>query len=162
KYFVELRKQVKKGIEEGKELADIKKSIDMPWYKEWTTVNPAEPNIEHVYKELTGLVSPPYPELEPFGPGGPSPTKNTPGRTKPRKVIVASGLMPARLAELKRVAPEIEFLPARSVAQATALAPEADGVIVHAAPAVIKAGKKLRWVQTTTEPTPELLQALEG
>src|SRR5262249_36049295 len=150
------------GIEEGKELADIKNSIDMPWYKEWTTVNPAAPNIEHVYQELTGLVSPPYPELEPYGPGGPSPTKNTPGWTKPKKIIVPSGLMPARLTELKRVAPEVEFLPARSVEAAATLAPEADGVIVFTNPAVIKAGKKLRWAQTTTEPTPELLQALEG
>src|SRR6516165_2018647 len=38
RYFIELRQHVKKGIDTGKDLADIKKDVDMPWYKEWTTV----------------------------------------------------------------------------------------------------------------------------
>ena len=61
RYFVELREQVKKGIDAKKELADIVKSIDMPWYKEWTGVGVTEPqmnkdSVEHVYKELTGKI----------------------------------------------------------------------------------------------------------
>jgi len=57
-YFVELRRQVKKGIDAGQEVEDIIKGIDMPWYKEWTGVTPAGDNVKHVYAELTGR-SPP-------------------------------------------------------------------------------------------------------
>src|SRR5262245_44291156 len=38
RYFIELRQQVQKGINAGKELADIIPTIDIPWYKEWTGV----------------------------------------------------------------------------------------------------------------------------
>ena len=40
RYFVELRKQVQKGIDAGKTCEDIAKDLDMPWYKEWTGVQP--------------------------------------------------------------------------------------------------------------------------
>src|SRR5262249_38478155 len=49
RYFAELRQQVKKGIDAGKEIDDIVRAVDMPWYKEWTTVKPAADNIKHVY-----------------------------------------------------------------------------------------------------------------
>ena len=38
RYFVELRREVQKGIDAGKSVDDIIKDIDMPWYKEWTGV----------------------------------------------------------------------------------------------------------------------------
>mgnify|MGYP001326506434 CR=1 FL=1 len=40
----------------GETLAEIKTSIDLPWYKEWTGVDvkTREENIEHVFGELTG------------------------------------------------------------------------------------------------------------
>ena len=55
RYFVELRQAIQDGITAGKSLDDIKKSIDLPWYKEWTgvPVTKQSENIEHVYKELT-------------------------------------------------------------------------------------------------------------
>lgn len=147
RYFQELRRQVRKAIDEGKELADVQRAIDMPWYKEWTTVKPAPDNIKHVHGELTGLVAPW--ELE-QGLGilaGPSPTKDTPGWTKPKKIVVPAGLLPAQLASLKRAAPEVEFLPARTPEDAEKLAADADAAVGFASPAVVKAGKKLRWVQ---------------
>ncbi len=60
RYFVELRKQVAKGIDDGKAVEDIAKTIDMPWYKEWTGVDPKTKtdNIEHVHAEFTGRVAP--------------------------------------------------------------------------------------------------------
>src|SRR5215831_91892 len=33
RYFVELRRQVQSGIKKGKDLEDIRRSIDIPWYK---------------------------------------------------------------------------------------------------------------------------------
>lgn len=56
RYFVELRQEIQKGIDAGKSLDDIKKTIDLPFYKEWTGVDVKMnvENIEHVYGELTG------------------------------------------------------------------------------------------------------------
>lgn len=55
RYFVELRQAVQDAIKAGKSLDEIKKTIDLPWYKEWTGVSVREraENIDHVYKELT-------------------------------------------------------------------------------------------------------------
>src|SRR5262249_18506861 len=43
RYFVELRAQVGKGIAARKNLTEIQQAIDMPWYKEWTTITPRKP-----------------------------------------------------------------------------------------------------------------------
>jgi cyclase len=72
KYFVELRDQVKKGIDDKKSLADITTAIDMPWYKEWTGVEAAGPqmnkdNVKHVYDELTGKIDHDRLGLRPLG-----------------------------------------------------------------------------------------------
>jgi phosphoglycerate dehydrogenase-like enzyme/glyoxylase-like metal-dependent hydrolase (beta-lactamase superfamily II) len=147
-YFVELRRQVQKGIDANQSLADIQKSIDMPWYKEWTTVNPSPANVEHVFGELTGRVKA-WDLEEDLGivEGGPSPTKDTPGWTKPRRIVIPD-VMPARLAELKRVAPEVEFIPVKNAADAAKNVEDADAVIGFCSADIVKNGKKLRWIQT--------------
>jgi cyclase len=146
RYFVELRRQVRQGIDAGKDLEDITRSLDLPWYKEWTTVAPPKPNVEHVYNELTGRVLP-WDLKEDFGVlEGPSPTKDSPGWEKPRRIVIPN-LMPARLAELKRIAPEIEFVPARTPEDAARLAGDADAVLGFCTPDVVKAGGRLRWIQ---------------
>jgi phosphoglycerate dehydrogenase-like enzyme len=146
RYFVELRRQVKQGIDAGQTLDDILKHIDLPWYKEWTGVTPPKPNIEHVYGEFTGRVAP-WDLSEDFGVyAGPSPTKDTPGWTKPRRIVVPN-LMPARLDELKRVAPDVEFIPAKTAADAAKVAGDADAVIGFCTQEIVKAGKELRWIQ---------------
>src|SRR5205085_1430373 len=98
RYFVELRKYVQKGIDAGQGIDDIVKEIDFPWYKEWTSVTPSPENIKHVYGELTGTIKP-WDLEEELGilEGGPSPTKDTPGWTKPRRIVIPD-VMPARLA----------------------------------------------------------------
>lgn len=55
RYFVDLRHAIQEAIANGKSLDEIKRTIDLPWYKEWTGSTVAErvENIEHVYKELT-------------------------------------------------------------------------------------------------------------
>jgi glyoxylase-like metal-dependent hydrolase (beta-lactamase superfamily II) len=55
RYFAELRQAIQEAINAGKTLDEIKKTIDLPWYKDWTGVSVREraENIEHVYKELT-------------------------------------------------------------------------------------------------------------
>lgn len=56
RYFSELRMAVKKLIDAGRSLDQIKKEISLPWYKEWTgkDVQMNIENIEHMHKELTG------------------------------------------------------------------------------------------------------------
>ncbi len=56
RYFVELREYIQTAIDNGKSLDQIKKSINLPFYKKWTGVDVQDrvENIEHVYSELTG------------------------------------------------------------------------------------------------------------
>ena len=55
RYFVELRQAIQEAINAKQPLDEIKRSLDLPWYKEWTgaDVKLNVENIEHVYKELT-------------------------------------------------------------------------------------------------------------
>jgi phosphoglycerate dehydrogenase-like enzyme/glyoxylase-like metal-dependent hydrolase (beta-lactamase superfamily II) len=146
RYFVELRDQVAKGIAADKSVEDVIKTVDMPWYKEWTGTTPAGENVEHVYAELTGRIAP-WDLAEDFGIyEGPSPTKDTPGWKKPKRIVVAN-LMPARLAELKRVAPEVEFLPAKTTEEAAKICQDADAVLGFSSADIVKNGKDLRWIQ---------------
>src|SRR5260370_865745 len=77
---------------------------------------------------------------------GPSPTKDSPGWKKPRRIVVPN-LMPARLAELKRVAPEIEFIPVKDAEEAAKVVEDADAIVGFCTPDIVKAGKHLRWIQ---------------
>jgi phosphoglycerate dehydrogenase-like enzyme/glyoxylase-like metal-dependent hydrolase (beta-lactamase superfamily II) len=147
RYFAELRRQVQAGIDAGKDVEEVVKGIDMPWYKEWTGVTPSGDNVTFVYNELTGRVAP-WDLAEEFGIyEGPSPTKDTPGWKAPRRIVVPN-LMPARLAELKRVAPEVEFVPVKTAEDAAKNVEDADAVIGFCTPEIVRAGKELRWIQS--------------
>lgn len=56
RYFSELRVAVKKLIDAGKSLDEIKQQLELPFYKDWAGVDvkTRTENIEHVHKELTG------------------------------------------------------------------------------------------------------------
>ena len=149
RYFIELRKQVQKGIDDGKGLDDIIPTINMPWYKQWTGVEAKtnKDNITHVHSELTGRIAP-WDLAEDFGIyEGPSPTRDDKSWTKPKRIVVPSALTSRRLAELKIVAPDVEFIPARDTKEAAEAAGDADAVIGFCSKEIIEAGKKLRWVQ---------------
>jgi phosphoglycerate dehydrogenase-like enzyme/glyoxylase-like metal-dependent hydrolase (beta-lactamase superfamily II) len=147
RYFIDLRDLVKKGIDAGKTGEEIAKDIDLPWYKDWTGVQPTGPNVQYVFDELTGRAAP-WDLSEDYGVyEGPSPTKDTPGWKPPRKIVVPSGLMPARLHELKLIAPEVEFIPVKSDEDAAKVVEDVDAVVGFCSPDIIKAGKKLRWIQ---------------
>src|SRR5262249_52599159 len=77
---------------------------------------------------------------------GPSPTKKTPGWAPPKKIIVPN-LMPGKLLELKRIAPDIFFIPVRSAEEAAKEASDADSVLGFCTSEIVKVGKKLRWIQ---------------
>jgi phosphoglycerate dehydrogenase-like enzyme/glyoxylase-like metal-dependent hydrolase (beta-lactamase superfamily II) len=162
RYFQDLRRLVQKGIDEKQGVEDIVKDLELPWYKEWTGVAPPGDNVVHVYNELTGRVSP-WDLSEDFGIlEGPSPTKGN-GWTKPRRIVVPAGLMPARIDELKRVAPEVEFVPVRNDEEALAQVADADAVVGLCSADLVRAGKGLRWIQAAGDGIePAVLQALEG
>ncbi|GEM_PF-26524 len=148
RYFRELREQVAKGIAAGKEFEDILKDIDMPWHKLWTEIeaNTRRDETRHVYDELTGRVTP-ADLVEDFGVyEGPSPTKETAGWTKPRRIVVPA-LMPAKLQELKIIAPDILFVPVKDAAEAAREAGEADAVLGFCTADIVMANPKLRWIQ---------------
>lgn len=58
RYFVELRKEVKKGIDAKKSLEEITMELDLPWYKEWTgkAARDVKDNVKHVFDEFNGKV----------------------------------------------------------------------------------------------------------
>jgi cyclase len=148
RFFAELRAQVKQGIDKGLDLKDVAKTIDMPWHKEWTGIEARErlAEITHVFDEFTGRTMP-FDLVEDFGIyEGPSPTKKTPGWTAPRRIVVEA-VMPARLLELKRIAPEVLFVPVRDAEEAAKEAADADAVLGFCSPAIAKAGSRLRWIQ---------------
>ncbi len=147
-WFVQLREQVGIGIAAGKSLDQIKSSIEIPWYEQWTGKKATAqiPNITQVYNELTGRVTPAVLIRDLAITAGPSPTKDTPGWTAPKKVIVGNHA-PAKLAALKAVAPNVELVVARNAAEAAQLAADVDGVIGFCTADIVKAGKKLRWIQ---------------
>jgi cyclase len=148
RYFRELRAQVQKGIDANQDFADILKGLEMPWHKEWTGIEARErkPETQHVYDELTGRVMP-WDLVEDFGIyEGPSPTKKTVGWTKPKRILVPN-LMPARLDELKRIAPDVLFVSVKSAQEAAREAADADAVLGFCTPEIVRAGKRLRWLQ---------------
>src|SRR5437870_1748017 len=57
--------------------------------------------------------------------------------------------MPARLAELKRVAPKVEFVPVKTVEDAVKAAEDAEAVVGFCTAEIVKAGKNLRWIQVS-------------
>ncbi len=147
RYFVDLRAQVQKGIDANKDVEEIIKAIDMPWYKDWTGIVPPGDNVKHVYAELTGGITP-WDLTEEYGVvEGPSPTKKDADWKKPKRIVVSAGLMPAKLQELKRVAPDVEFVPAKNAADAAKLAGDADAILGFGTANVVEGGKKLRWIQ---------------
>ena len=58
RYFVELRQQIKKHIDNDKKREDIPGLLEMAWYKDWTGKPASEnkENINHVYDELLGKI----------------------------------------------------------------------------------------------------------
>ncbi len=148
RFFVELRAQIQAGIDKNLAFDDIARSLDMPWQKEWTTVDVKDrkENIRDVYDELTGRVKP-WDLFEDFGIyEGPSPTKTTAGWSAPKRIVVPN-LMPAKLLELKRIAPDVLFVPVKDIDEAAKEAATADAVIGFCNGAIARANPKLRWIQ---------------
>lgn len=141
-YFIELRKQVQDFINTGKTLEEIRQSINIPMYEQWTGQKPSQVNIDFVYNELTGLSTPLF--LQNYS-SGPSPTKDSPGWTPPKKMIVGR-ISEEKLAELKRVAPDIEFITVDSTDNIIDLIEDADAVMGPIGVEEVKAAKKLRWI----------------
>ena len=148
RYFVDLRDEVGKGIKQAKDLKSLQESIKFPWYEQWTGVPVKPDNIEHVYKELTGMVVP-HDLLRDLSyvSGNYTPEKPKTGWVAPKRVILSSGFMPARIAELKAIAPDIEFVAVPTLEEAGKAIMNADAVLGFADSSLLQAGNKLRWIQ---------------
>jgi phosphoglycerate dehydrogenase-like enzyme/glyoxylase-like metal-dependent hydrolase (beta-lactamase superfamily II) len=148
RFFTELRQQVKQGIDKGQDVKEIAKTIDMPWHKEWTGIEARDrgDEIRHVFDEFIGRAMP-WDLVEDFGVyEGPSPTKKSGSWTPPKRIVVEA-VMPAKLLELKRIAPNVLFVPVRDAEEAAKEAASADAVLGFCSPAIVQANPKLRWIQ---------------
>lgn len=58
RYFVELRQQVRNGIDRLKMIDEITSSVEMAWYQDWTgkAAKENKENISHVYDEMQGKI----------------------------------------------------------------------------------------------------------
>ena len=118
RYFVDLRDAVRNAVKENKTLDDAKMAIRLPWYKEWTGVDVKSDNIAHVYGEMTGTIAP-WDLREAYGlVEGKSPSKDDKDWKAPKRILIPSSLSPGKLRELKRVAPDVEFMAARTPTEA--------------------------------------------
>jgi phosphoglycerate dehydrogenase-like enzyme/glyoxylase-like metal-dependent hydrolase (beta-lactamase superfamily II) len=148
RFFTELRQQVKQGVDKGLDAKEIAKTIDMPWHKEWTGIEARErlDAIEYVFDEYIGRAVP-WDLVEDFGIyEGLSPTKKSGTWSAPKRIVVEA-VMPAKLLELKRIAPDVLFVPVRDAEEAAREAANADAVIGFCTPAIVQANPKLRWIQ---------------
>jgi phosphoglycerate dehydrogenase-like enzyme len=139
---------VQKGLDANREFEDILKGLDMPWHKEWTGIeaNTRKDETRHVFDEFTGRTMP-WDLVEDFGIyEGPSPTKKDKGWAAPKKIIVPA-LMPARLRELKLIAPDVFFIPVKTAGEAAREAGGADAVLGYCTSDIVKANPRLRWIQ---------------
>ncbi len=147
----DLRAHVEAGLLDGASVAQSVASFDAPWFSAWQKTAPdaATDAFRAVYDEIGGLV-PPWQLLEERDlRAGPSPTSDTPGWTRPRKVLWRN-FWPDRLPMLKIVAPGVEIVPFDTGDEALAAIGGADALIGTATPELLAAGKDLRWVQLGT------------
>jgi phosphoglycerate dehydrogenase-like enzyme/glyoxylase-like metal-dependent hydrolase (beta-lactamase superfamily II) len=148
RYFLELRAQVAKLIQEGKSLDEVKKSVDIPMWKAWTGAKEMNvENITHVYEELT------HGTLGWEGdPGRTAPAvvaiPMEAGKEKPKLRFLAGKLAPEELAGLQKAAPNVEIVQANSPEEALSLAPGVQGAAgSFVTPEFLAQAKELRWVQ---------------
>lgn len=77
---------------------------------------------------------------------GPSPTADSPGWTRPEKVVVFD-MWPGRTEELGRVAPGVTLVVAGDMDQLLAEVRDADAVLGMLTPGILARAERLRWVQ---------------
>jgi len=148
RYFVDLREEVGKGVKQAQDLKSLQESIKFPWYEQWTGVPVKPDNIEHIYKEIKGMVMP-HDLLRDLSyvSGNYTPEKPKTGWVAPKRVILSSGFMPARIAELKTIAPDIEFVAVPTIEEANKTIMNADAVLGFADNNLLQSGNILRWIQ---------------
>jgi len=152
RWLVELRAAVGEAIVAGAtDPAAIAAGLEMAWYQEWTGVAASSrgENVAAVFGDRSGQ-RPPLVLTEEIGlrAEGKRP-RDQAGWTPPRKVVVDAGYAEAglELATLKLVAPGVELAVAGDRNDALKLVADADAVIGYCTPALLEAGKRLRWVQ---------------
>ncbi len=144
----DLRAHVEAGLLAGSSMAKTAESFAAPWFRAWQKAAPeaATDAFRAVYDEIGGLV-PPWQLLEERNlRAGPSPTSETPGWTRPSKVLWRNS-WPDRLPMLAIVAPGVEIVPFVTRDEALAAIDGADAVIGTASAEILAAGGDLRWVQ---------------
>lgn len=147
-YLIQLRDRVQDGIESGKTTETIAQEIQIPLFEKWTNAKPPQHNIRDAYRILTGL-SVSWDLLSLGLAEGPSPTRDTPGWTPPRRMLTR-GLSERQLAELHSIAPDMEFTNVRSGMDDLPGIEEADAMMGPISPTLFKAASKLRWVHSRT------------
>lgn len=105
------------------------------------------PLVEALYRERVGL-TPPWALIDGAGlREGPSPTRETPGWTRPAKVVMLN-FWGERAREFQLVAPGVEIVMVDGLGAMAAVAGDADAIIGFINAPAYQAAGRLRWVQT--------------
>jgi phosphoglycerate dehydrogenase-like enzyme len=75
-----------------------------------------------------------------------TPVREHPGWQKPKRILIV-GSQPELIQQLKTTAPGVEFVTATSAADAASKASDVNAVIGACTPAILSAGKAIRWIQ---------------
>ncbi|MDX2437673.1 MAG: NAD(P)-dependent oxidoreductase [Acidobacteriota bacterium] len=143
-----LRSHIDSSLRVGATQAQSAASYDAPWFKAWRAgaADEAKSAFEAVYAEVGGL-QPPWPLMEDRRlREGPSPTRDSRGWTKPRRVLWRNS-WPDRLPMLSIVAPGVEIVPFDTTQEALEMIDGADALIGTANGELLTTGEGLRWVQ---------------
>jgi phosphoglycerate dehydrogenase-like enzyme len=137
--LIEVRNQIVEAVEEGKTRDD---AIDAAGSVRRASL--PEGTAESVYDEYVG-VRPATRFVRQLGlREGPTPTADTPGWTRPTRVVVAD-LWPGRTEQIRRVAPGVEVVVARDPREAADLVEDADAILGWLTPEILNRAKRLRW-----------------
>ncbi len=154
-FWTGLRAQVQEGLKNKLSLPQIEERLQSVNALPESERAPFREAVQHVYQELAGLIMP-FTLVALGLREGPSPARDAPGWTPPRKIL-AQGLFEGQLPGLQLVAPGVEFVEARTEAEALARMPDVDAVIGPVTPAMFRAAPRLRWVHIRTVGVEEYL-----
>jgi phosphoglycerate dehydrogenase-like enzyme len=148
-FLSDLREVAETSIESGGGVDDILRVIGESRFVRWANPSPANLRafVEHVHDEVTGRL-PARAFVEELGlREARNASRDEPGWTVPRKVVVRVWGDDDRSAWLARAVPGVQVVPVRDAEEAVAQVADADAVVGIVTPEILEAGGNLRWVQ---------------
>jgi phosphoglycerate dehydrogenase-like enzyme len=145
-YIASLRAAVAAGIAAGRPLDELERTIEIEERLARYVGSQFEAQVEKIHAEMVGLEMPL--ELEELGFREAPAIAAGEGRPAPKKLVFSGD--PAQVADLERVAGDLEIVLARDNAAVLREVADADALIGRISAEAIRRGTKLRWVHSVS------------